>query len=191
MGFSHCDKAIFYMKWGKNILFFSFSSLIFSFALLRCAKEVAPEWITFEQMIDRDRAFVSAVVSVHPSISVARVKCDTEAKTKLKFVLQAELKDVFGGLIKQNEEAFLRKLSEDLAKELIEKTEVQETFIDEKKGVLYCRIFLYFTPQFYSSAILQAEAILKNDFPDVFNENIKHEMIKRLEEKRGIKLNQK
>jgi hypothetical protein len=180
------------MKCEKKIPFFSFSSLIFLFALLKCAtKEVAPEWITFEQMIDRDKAFVSAVVSVYPSISVARVKCDTEAKAKLKFVLHAELKDVFGGLIKQNEEAFLRKLSEDLAKEFIEKTEVQDTFIDEKKGVLYCRILLYFTPQFYSSAILHAEAILKNEFPDVFNENIRNEMLKRLEERRGIKLNQK
>jgi hypothetical protein len=38
---------------------------------------------------------------------------------------------------------------------------------------------------------LHAEAILKNEFPDVFNENIRNEMLKRLEERRGIKLNQK
>jgi hypothetical protein len=103
---------------GRGKIFFNLTCFYFLcfgiFSLLISCEKKVPGWINFEQTIERDGAFVSAIVPIYPSLSLAQLKCETEAKSKLKFVIQAELNDIFGNLIKQNQDVFIRKLSYDL-----------------------------------------------------------------------------
>lgn len=159
---------------------------IFS-VLVSCEKKV-PGWINFEQTIQKDGAFVSAIVPIYPSISLAQLKCETEAKSKLRFVIQAELNDIFENLIKQNQDVFIRRLSYDLGQKFATKAQINDVFVDEKNSVLYCRVFLRFDKDFYISVLSSAENILKSDFPESFSQDLIDIMKKRIEKKRGIKL---
>jgi len=166
--------------------FFYFLCFSIFSLLISCEKKV-PGWINFEQTIERDGAFVSAIVPIYPSLSLAQLKCETEAKSKLKFVIQAELNDIFGNLIKQNQDVFIRKLSYDLGQKFSPRAQIKDVFVDEKNLVLYCRVFLRFDKDFYVSVLSSAENILKSDFPELFSQALIDEMKKRLEKKRGIK----
>ncbi len=178
------------LLFGRKISFnlSCFYLLCFSifYVITSCEKKV-PGWINFEQTIEKDGAFVSAIVPIYPSISLAQLKCETEAKSKLKFVIQAELNDIFGNLIKQNQDVFIRRLSYDLGQKFAAKAQIKDVFVDEKNSVLYCRVFLRFDKDFYASVLSSAENILRDDFPELFNQDLIDLMKRRLEKKRGIK----
>ncbi len=159
---------------------------------LSCGKS-APLWINSEQFIDTAQrgGFIVEVVGLYPSKTLAQLKCETQGRLKLKNVIQAEIEDIFKDITFGDERVrkdFFRKLSENMAKDFSFKAEMVESYADEDNQVLYCKIFLKFDENFYKTIINKTEKILKEDFPQIYEENIGEKIKKEIYLKRGVKI---
>lgn len=177
-----------FWKLQKRISFY----FLWLFVFLSCGK-TAPLWIGSEQFIDtaQQGGFIVEVVSLYPSKTLAQLKCETQGKLKLKSVIQAEIEDIFRNISFGEEDVrkdFLRKLSENMAKEFSFKAEMVDSYADEVNQVLYCKIFLKFDENFYKALIEESEKLMKEHFSQIYDEGLREKIKREIHLKRRVKL---
>lgn len=175
-----------------------FSKIFLFFILLFGCSERAPLWTVQDMIIEQgeiDKGYVTEVVGLRPSESLAHLKCLTQARVKLENVVRGIIESKFKEFFNysseiegnREKEKLFREMMGEIAKETVQKLYDKITqegvYVDREKNVLFCRISLKFDREFYRVLKeISLDVIRASYYKPIFNEEAPKKIEKYIEE---------